>query len=135
MRALVLLIIGLAVGAFCGLTAARQIAAAHAYPRGVMAVLQQHLGAAKAQVNGAGQCDAIATRQHLDKLRSFLPELVPALTPPRTPPDPHIQQLTEALGAAVDRSLATPVPADCAALAPPIRDVNQACDDCHREYR
>jgi hypothetical protein len=135
MRALVVLIIGLFVGAFCGLTAARQIAAAHAYPRGVMALLQQHLGAAKAQINGAGQCNAIVARQHLEKLRSFLPELVPAITPPHTEPDAHILQLSEALGSAVDRSLATPIPADCAALTPPIREVDQACDDCHREYR
>ncbi len=135
MRAMLLLLIGLFMGAMCGMIATRQIAAAHAYPRGVMAVLQRHLGAAKAQVNGAGQCDAIATRQHLDTIRRFLPELLPSLTPPNTEPEPRIAELNTKLSESVDRSLATPTPPDCAALTQPIRDVEQACTDCHQEYR
>jgi cytochrome c556 len=135
MRAMLLLLIGLFMGAMCGMIATRQIATAHAYPRGVMAVLQRHLGAAKAQVNGAGQCDAIATRQHLETIRRFLPELLPSLTPLNAKPERRIAELHVKLGEAVDRSLATPIPADCAALTQPIRDVEQACTDCHSEFR
>lgn len=135
MRALILLIIGLLVGAFCGMTAARQIAAAHAYPRGVMAIVQHHLAAAKLQTQGAGQCDAIKALQHLTSMQSLVPEIPIALSAPAVVVDPHIAELNQALSKAVAAAVSIPRPADCAMLSAPIHAIEQACADCHREYR
>lgn len=135
MRALILLIIGIVIGAFCGMTATRQLLAARAYPRGVMAVMQQHLVAAKSQLARGSSCDVENLRQPLLRIEQFAPEVQAALLPTAGGSDANIVRLSNALLQTSTAAVKAPVGTDCKLLAAPLHAIEQACVDCHREYR
>lgn len=132
MRLLIVLIIGIVVGALCGSMAARSIAMTHAYPRGVMAVLQVRLANARHAVEAVPACDPIRTASELAALASFLPEISPALNAQDEPRLLELSQQMQAASASVGGSDAT---ASCAELARRIERIGRACEACHQEYR
>jgi hypothetical protein len=129
-------VIGFAAGASMG----RALALSHAFPRGVMAINQQHFEALRrlaglsdgGRVVAPGDCahDAAA---HLRILQAVAPDIEPALLEPGAV-EPELQQWARQLRERLARANAAP-PADCAALAVTVRELGETCQGCHRRYR
>jgi hypothetical protein len=132
MRMLVLLTIGIAIGALCGSMATRSIAMTHAYPRGVMAVLQVRLGNARRALDATPACDPDLARSELAALAGFIPELSPALEAHK---EPRLLELSRQMQAAATATTESAEPANCAELAERVAQIAHACDACHQEYR
>ena len=130
MRALLLLILGLIVGAAGAGMVGNAIRLRHAYTRGVMDVMQHHAAALHAAAR-SGQCLAATTRQHLQVMSTMAGEIGPAFG---NAGDTHFsdlaQQLKDQLSAA-DQVASN----ECKALAVSVQKIGERCDACHREYR
>jgi len=129
MRAIILLVIGLAVGAIAASYAANTMAARHAYTRGVMAIMGHHVSALGAQAK-AGQCPADASLDHLRRISGAAAEIEPAFAGADADFFKHAHALTDATAA----TLANP-PADCPALKQAMAKVGETCKSCHELYR
>ena len=68
MRSVVMLLIGLVVGALCSITLLRALSEGNEYPKGVMALMGKHFGALR-EVADAGQCEAATVAHHAATLR------------------------------------------------------------------
>jgi len=131
MRNLVLLIIGIALGALTASTLINAVNRRAAYPRGVMQVMQHHFGTLRDAVR-AGQCKGPSTALHADRLRSLADEVEPSVFADATA-DPPFREYLLRLRAALDEMPSTD--GDCKALTPIIAKIGNACDECHRQYR
>jgi cytochrome c556 len=129
MRPLLLVILGLVVGAMGATFALSALRQGTPFHRGVMAVMQHHMGALSGNVR-ARQCDAKATGSHLARLRQASGDLREAFPDM----DAAFYEAADRLGKAVDGA-ATAAPATCEALARAIAPVGEACQACHRQYR
>ncbi|HEY4145378.1 cytochrome c [Pinirhizobacter sp.] len=129
MRAIILLVIGLAVGAMCATYAANTVAARHAYTRGVMAIMQHHATALGAQVK-AGQCPADTSLDHLRRINGTAAEIESAFAGADADFFKHAHALADASAAVI----ASP-PADCPALKQAMAKVGETCKSCHELYR
>ncbi len=129
MRAVILIIIGLVVGAFATHMLERTVNARHAYPRAVMHLMGHHFGAMKNSVKNK-QCDAGATAGHLETMYVVSRDIGPAFGTD----DTHFNDLAARLHTSLDKASRNP-PASCEALAATLDDVGQHCSDCHMEYR
>src|SRR4051812_46989103 len=74
MRALLLVILGLAVGAMGATFAISALHQGTPFHSGVMAVMQHHMGALRANVR-ANQCDAKGSSLHLNRMRETASDL------------------------------------------------------------
>ncbi len=129
MRNLVLLLLGIVIGATGGVMTANTLSRRDAYPRGAMNVMQHQLAILRHAAQ-PGQCDANATAAALVSLHAQAADLEPMFYPEATPDAPfreYAQRLRDALAAASS--------ADCSALAPGVEKIGVACDACHRQYR
>ena len=127
MRNVVLLLLGLAIGAIATaniLTALRQ---RDVYPRGLMNVMQHHLAGLREDLRH-NRCGG-STVENLSLLRAISPGIGPAVYAGDTPDAPfreYEKRLQDALAA---------TPATCAELAPVVEKISAACEACHRQYR
>jgi len=130
MRSLILLILGLAFGAVCTAIAMNALAQRSAYARGVMQVMQHHYAELR---NGqrTGRCDAATIDRAHDVLRLLGDEIERSVYGDTTP-EPPFREYNERLRNAVADVDGTK---GCAALAPIVNRVGDACDACHRQYR
>ncbi len=129
MRSLILLLLGLAVGAVAAASVINALQQRDAYPRGLMNVMQHHFAALRSDVR-AGQCAKSPT--HVGALTSLRVDIDNAIYADDSPESAFLEyehRLDEAL--AIARNAA----ADCAALAPAIQKIGAACDACHHQYR
>ena len=129
MRNLLLLLLGLAVGAAGAASAINVLRQRDAYPRGLMAVMQHHLAALRADVR-ENRCKD-RSEQHLRVIRALADGIESALYPDDDADFPfreHARKFREILAAA-------PTDADCPALSPVVATIGEACDACHRQYR
>jgi cytochrome c556 len=132
MRSVLLLILGLVVGAVGAAKVSNVLHMRSAYPDGVMSVMQHHLGTL-AQSMRQGKCPAQATRWHLQRLQAMQPDIVPAFAGDvGTKPDfrKHAQKLDTAIQSALAAA-----PADCPALNKAVSNIGGACKSCHEIYR
>lgn len=129
MRALILLVIGLVMGAIGSMFVANTLAARHGYPRGVMAILQHHVGAMR-EMTRVRQCSAPAALDHLMHLRHAADEIDPAFDGADDDFGAHARKLDLALDSAIASA-----PADCPALQHALAPVADACQSCHQLYR
>ena len=129
MRALILVLIGLVVGAFGTHMIQRTIQMRHAYPRAVMDIMQHHFVAMRTETK-AGKCAADTTRGHLQSMLNVSREIGPAFGTD----DPHFNDLANRLRDVLQQA-STTAPADCKGLAEALTSIHGHCDDCHREYR
>lgn len=129
MRNLILLLVGLAVGAIAATSVMNALAPRDAYPRGLMNVMQHHYAALREQLRG-NRCDAAPT--HVDALRLLSREIDDAMYPDGSPDTPFREY-----GQRLDDGLATAAAAgkECAALKPAVEKITAACDACHHQYR
>lgn len=129
MRALLLIVLGLAIGAMGAISAMSALRQATPFHDGVMAVMQHHIGVLRANVR-AKQCDAKASASHLARLRQASGDIGEAFTGMEAGFDQAAGKLTSALDGAVAAA-----PATCEALAVALKPVGEACSACHQQYR
>lgn len=132
MRSILLLILGLVVGALGAAKVTNMLNMRDAYPRGVMSVMEHHLGTLAHSMR-QGKCPADATQMHLERLKAMQPEILQAFAGNlATKPDfrKHKQKLTDA----IDTALAA-APADCPALQKQVSQIGGTCKSCHEVYR
>jgi cytochrome c556 len=129
MRALLLVILGLAVGAMGATFAISALRQGTPFHNGVMAVMQHHIGALRANVR-AKQCDAKGNGAHLARMRETAGDIREAF------PDmePAFIQADDGLLKSLDGALAA-APATCEALVAALKPVGDACQSCHQQYR
>lgn len=129
MRALLLVVLGLAIGALGATFAISALRQGTPFHDGVMAVMQHHMGALRANVR-ANQCDAKASAFRLGRLRQEAGDIGEAF--PGT--DQGFGQAAGKLAAALDGAVGAQ-PATCEALAAALKPVGDACSACHQQYR
>lgn len=129
MRALLLVILGLAVGAMGATFALSALRQGTPFHSGVMAVMQHHMGALRSNVR-AKQCDAKGNAPHLARMRETaadirdaFPEMEPAFF---GADDTLLKSLDAAVAAA---------PTTCEALVAALKPVGDACQSCHQQFR
>lgn len=132
MRSVLLLILGLAIGALGAAKVSSVLHMRDAYPRGVMSVMQHHLGTL-AQSMRQGKCPAQDTQLHLERLKAMQPDILPAFAG-NVGTKPDFQQHARKLDAAIDAALAA-APADCPALRKAVSQIGGECKSCHEAYR
>ena len=127
MRQIILLVVGLVVGAAAGISVVNTLRQRDAYPRGLMDVMQHHYAGLREDAR-RGHCEQSV--QHLDILRRLAEEIGPAMYGEDIPDAPFREfesRLTENL---------SPNPSsDCKILVPLVQKIGAACDACHRQYR
>jgi len=132
MRNLILLVLGIAIGAIGAANAVNILRQRDAYPRGLMDVMQHHYAAIGMQVRER-QCGQTIS-SHLLVMRTLAVEIESAVYGAHTPEDgfrKDAQRLRKSLAAFPG---ANP-PANCAGLAPALKRIGHACDACHQAYR
>lgn len=129
MRALLLVVLGLAIGAMGATFAISALRQATPFHDGVMAVMQHHMGALRANVR-ANQCDAKSSTGRFARMRQEagdIGEAFPGM-------DAGFATSAQRLATALDGAVAAQ-PGTCAALATALKPVGEACSACHQQYR
>lgn len=129
MRALLLVVLGLAIGALGATFAISALRQGTPFHDGVMAVMQHHMGALRANVR-ANQCDAKASAFRLGRMREEAGDIGEAFRGV----DEAFGQASLKLVTALDGAAAAQ-PATCEALAAALKPVGEACSACHQQYR
>ncbi|SKC02898.1 cytochrome c [Luteibacter sp. 22Crub2.1] len=129
MRALLFVILGLAVGAMGATFALSALRQGTPFHDGVMAVMQHHMGALRANVR-AKQCDAKVSAERLARLRLTAGDIREAFPDM----DAGFARAGATLDAALDAAVAA-APASCDGLAVALKPVGDACQSCHQQYR
>src|SRR5580765_1173373 len=132
MKQIVLLLIGLFVGAVGALIVVNALRARDAYARGAMDVMQHHYASLRERLR-AKQCNAVANTITLGQLRALSNEIEPAVYDDATP-ESAFREFSTRLRDALDAGIAA-APGDCAALAPIVDKIGKVCDECHQQYR
>lgn len=129
MRALLLVILGLAIGAIGATFALSALRQGTPYHKAVMAVMQHHMGVLREDVR-ANRCEAKGAAGHLRRLGEEADDIGTAFADM----DEGFRQATDRLTTSLRSAIAAPV-GDCAALAAVLAPVGEACQSCHRQYR
>jgi hypothetical protein len=132
MKSIVLLLVGLLVGAVGAVIAVNALRARDAYPRGVMDVMQHHYGSLRENLR-AQRCEARKSLLGLNWMLMLSSEIEPALYADSTP-ESAFREFNTRLHDALEAGMAA-APADCAALAPIVDKVGKVCQECHQQYR
>ncbi|MBB3227140.1 cytochrome c556 [Luteibacter sp. Sphag1AF] len=129
MRALLLILLGLAIGAMGATAAISALRQGTPYHRGVMAVMQHHMGVLRDHVR-QGQCEATSIQKHLSHLSDGardIDEAFPSM-------DDGFYTAARRLDSALDAAQKAG-PATCEALAAALKPVGDACQSCHQNFR
>jgi len=132
MRSLVMLVLGLVIGAICTTMALRALSQGSEYPKGVMALMGAHFGAVRKAVE-AGQCEADTMARHAATLRLVAHDIEPAFLPTGGDDEAfaaHAEKLRMQA-----QALEQAASAGCAALSEAAGAVGQACKACHQDFR
>jgi cytochrome c556 len=129
MRAALLIVLGLAIGIIGTVFAMRAIDARNPMPEALMVTMGFHRHQLQNAVKGQ-HCDAAANvdqLQHMQMIASDIPAVFPDSPP-------QFQDFANHLRTAL-QSAAQSAPADCPALVAALKPVDQACKECHQQYR
>jgi cytochrome c556 len=129
MRYLVLFVLGLLVGAALAAIATDRIAQAHAYPRGVMAVLSAQMGGLDKSIK-QNRCTANDLLPRFQTLRAVANDIEPAFGED----DERFVRHASDLRGAADAALLTP-PGNCPTAAATLNRIDAACSACHRDFK
>lgn len=132
MRNVILLVLGMAIGALAAANIVNALRQRDAYPRGLMQVMQHHYQALREDVR-LHQCTATSSQdlQVLRQLSSGIETAIYGTAAPAAPFHKYAIGLHAALAAAPSGVM----PSDCVTLAPALKKIGAACDTCHRQYR
>lgn len=131
MRYLILLGLGLLLGAIGASTVVNALARRDAYARGVMNVMQHHYGDLRERLHDP-KCATIDAGPERALLAAMAEQITLSQYGSATP-DAPFREYTDRL-----RSAVADLPAQsaaCSALAPIATRIGNACDACHRQYR
>jgi cytochrome c556 len=128
---LVLLLVGLAVGALCTLIAINSLHRGTAYPNAVMAMMGQQMKAMDKSIKQS-RCASTDLTPPLQTLRFVANDIEPAFTDMQD--KAQFGRYASDLRAAADAGLMAP-PANCKAALAAVNSLDKACDNCHRDYR
>lgn len=131
MRTLLLALLAAVIGALAAVQVVGALRQRDAYPRGVMDVMAEHAGALDQSLR-AQHCAAAATAKDFAMLVTMSGEI------PRAFPDlMGDKQFAKFANDAhtFDQQVAIDPPRDCPALRKSFAQINEHCDQCHREYR
>ena len=131
MRSLILLLVGLLVGALCTLIAVNALNRGTAYPNAVMALMGQQMKAIDQSIKQS-RCASSDLAPRLQTLRFVANDIEPAFADMKD--DVQFGRYAADLRAASDAALLTP-PASCAAASETLSALNKTCDSCHRDYK
>lgn len=133
MRHLFLFLLGTAIGALASANIVSALRQRDAYPRGLMNVMQHHYAALRQQIDAKRCDDQVAS--HLAVMRLLSNQIENAIYS-NAQPDKEFHADAARLREALDQAMRIEKsPKQCSALAPPIRQVGEACDTCHHSYR
>ena len=132
MKVILLFLAGALIGALVAFSAANTFGQRHAWPRGVMAVMQHHAAALR-DARKHERCDAAATAPHWHVLAAVGADVEPAYASTGSV-EPDFRRQAQAFSAATAQLAAEP-PRDCAALDQALPKLKEQCDNCHRDYR
>ena len=127
MRYVIVLAIGVLVGALCALTAANVLGQRHAYPKAVMRLLQHQLGEARTAARDAACADNPRRFVLLGALGDKIGRALPSTGGADRVFDQYAADLRHAVSVAAS--------ADCKAQPAVLADVANGCEACHRDYR
>ena len=131
MKALAWILLGLLIGSFATVSVLNALRPASAFPKGVMALFQHHLGAAREQVT-AGRCDA-ALAGHFEALEVIARDVRPAFAE-MVEHDEVFARYADQLAAATRDARAGNL-ADCKQAGERLAAIGDGCKACHREYK
>ncbi len=131
MRSLILLLVGLFMGAALTLIGMNYLRRGTSYPEGVMAVMGGQVKGVDDAI-GKNRCSSADLLPRLQTLRYVADEIEPAFVDMEK--DTQFIRYASDLRAAVDASLSAP-PASCKAAAAAISQIDKTCDACHRDYK
>ena len=129
MRSLILLVLGLAVGALAASSVINALGRRDAYPRGLMNVMQHHYAALREAVRD-GRCERVLV--FVVVMSSLSRDIGSAMYPDSSPEEAFLEyehRLDDALTAATNAGT------ECKAVAPAVERITAACDGCHHQYR
>lgn len=131
MRNLLLLVLGVAFGAAVASLVLNALGRRDAYPRGVMQVLQHETGMLRGALRSraCGTTDASRAKMLIGALTE---EIEPSVLGDSTADAPFREYLQRLRDASAELAASAP---DCAAFAPIVTKIGDACDACHRQYR
>ena len=129
MRSLILLVLGLAVGALGASSVLNALSRRDAYPRGLMNVMQHHAAALRDAVRG-GRCDRAPA--HVAAMTGLSHDIDSAMFLDSSPEEAFLEY-EHRLGDAL--TVAASAGTECKALAPAVEQITKACDSCHHQYR
>ena len=129
MRAALLIVLGLAVGIIGTAVTMNALSERNPFPEALMVTMNFHrhqlLQATKGQ-----HCEAAANLSQLQHLQMSAADIPAAFPDAPQPFNDLAKQLRSALQSATQSS-----PADCPALAVALKPVDEACNQCHQQFR
>lgn len=131
MRPLIMLLIGLVVGAIATLIVMNALHRGTPYPNAVMAVMGQQMHAMDSSIKQS-RCASTDLTPRLQTLRFVANDIEPAFVDLQS--DAQFGRYASDLRSAADAGLMTP-PANCAAASAAFAKLDKACDSCHRDYK
>jgi cytochrome c556 len=131
MRSLLLLVLGIAFGATVASLVLNALGRRDAHARGVMQVLQHEAGVLHSALRSKACGTADATRAKM-LIGALTEEIEPSVLGDSTADPPFREYLQRLRDASAELAASAP---DCAALAPIVTKIGDACDACHRQYR
>jgi len=131
MRSLLLLVLGIAFGAAVASLVLSALGRRDAYARGVMQVLQHETGVLRSALRFKACGTAEASRAKM-LIGALTEEIEPSVLGDSTADAPFREYLQRLRDASAGLLASAP---DCAAFAPIVTKIGDACDVCHRQYR
>jgi cytochrome c556 len=132
MKSIILLLVGLVVGALLATSAIGALTARDRYPKAVMVVMQANLSGLQRGLRtpDCGMPQALGRASQLAALTAEIPPAFATLERESTEFVRSRQLLEQAIGAVLGEP-----PADCDALNRAVTGIAQACDACHNGFR
>ena len=129
MRAALLIVLGLAIGIIGTVFTMRALSERNPFPEALMVTIGFHRHQLQQAVKGQ-HCEAGANLEQLQRMQTIATD-IPAVFADAPQP---FKDLTGQLHTALQKA-AQSAPADCPALAAALKPVDQACQQCHQQYR
>lgn len=129
MRAALLILLGLAIGAIGTVFAMNALRERNPLPHAVMVVMGHHMGVLQ-HARKAQHCEAAPNLQQLQLMQATAADIDDAFPDAPAGFAEAAGHLRSALQSAVQAA-----PADCPALAAALKPVGEACESCHKQYR
>ena len=131
MRSLLLVLLGIILGAACSAYLVNALNRRSAYQDGVMTVMGHQMKPLSQSLK-QNRCTPSDLMPHLQTLRLVANDIEPAFDSMQG--DAQFGRYASDLRAAADAALAAPL-TSCALAAAAMDKVDHACDSCHRDYR